>query len=47
VEPPVGDLVDAALPRLGWVTLAYREQDKRGLVGLIVDAEDRAPLTVG
>jgi hypothetical protein len=47
VKPPVGDLVDAALPRLGRVALADGEQDKRGLIGLAVDVEDRAPLTVG
>jgi hypothetical protein len=28
------------------VALADGEQDKRGLIGLAVDVEDRAPLTV-
>lgn len=43
----MGDLVDAALPRFGWVALADGEQDKRGPIGLAVDVEDSAPLTVG
>jgi len=38
VEPPVGDLVDAALPRLGRMALTDGEQDKCGLVGLAVDS---------
>jgi hypothetical protein len=47
MEPPVGDLVDAALPLLCRVALTDGEQDKRGLLSLAVNVENRAPLTVG
>jgi hypothetical protein len=47
MEPPVGDLVDAALPLLCRVALTDGEQDKRGLLSLAVNVENRAPLTFG
>ena len=44
----MGDLAaNAALPRLGRVTLADGKQNKRWPIGLAVDVEDRTPLTVG
>jgi hypothetical protein len=43
----VGDLVDARLPRSQRMPLADRQQYKRRLRGLAVDAEHRAPATIG